>query len=149
MVIPAAIGTTARVLVAVYGAYGVLKFTLFMLPYTRRRTMLDKGYAGKASATALSDNVLLAFVVILSVLLFGRGVEATSFLGGLLVGATLIQLFFHRFNRALSGDRAPDKPISPIKMMSFAIQDAPARAWKEMAVFAVLVLCALTLMVRH
>ena len=45
----------------------------------------------------------MVFTVILATLLLWRGVEAVSFLGGLWIGATLIQLYFHQFHRPVSG----------------------------------------------
>src|SRR5579871_2396991 len=54
-----------------------------------------------------------------------------SFLAGLFVGATLIQLFFHAFHVPVAPEQEAPEPISPLKIMSYAIQAQPARAWKE------------------
>jgi hypothetical protein len=68
-----------------------------------------------------------------------------SFLGGLWIGATLIQLYFHRFHEPLLPSQMPPPAVSPIKMMSYAIQAAPARPWREMLLMTALILWALAL----
>ena len=57
--------------------------------------------------------MLLALTVALAGVLLARGVEATSFLGGLWIGATLIQIYFHRFHAPLAPDRAQPEPAAP------------------------------------
>lgn len=84
----------------------------------------------------------------LCALLLFRGVEAVSFLGGLWIGATLIQLYFHRFHTPVPTDKAAPPPTSPLKEMSYAIQASPWRPWPQMAVLAVLVIWNLALIVR-
>jgi hypothetical protein len=122
-----------------FSIYAFAKFAvLFLLSYDRRRAMLDKAYRDKASATKASDIGLLALVFVLVVLLYIRGIEHVSFLTGLLVGMTLIQLYFHRFSVALTSEEAPPAPTSPIKIMSYAIQARPARPWKELLTIAIL-----------
>ncbi len=137
----------AKVLTIILGlftAFALLKFAFFfLLPYQRRRAALDKAYRGKRSATKYSDVVFLALSVCLVVLLDIRGVEQVSFLTGLLVGMTLIQLYFHQFFIPLTDDVAPARPVSPIKVMSYAIQAQPSRPWKELAVIACLLLWSL------
>ena len=91
---------------------------------------------GKASATKTADAVLLVFAIVLAGLLGLRGADHVSFLTGLLVGMTLIQIYFHQFSMPLSGDEAPEPPSSPIKIMSYAIQARPGRPWKELIVIA-------------
>ena len=144
-----ALEKTVNLMVVLYGVYGVLKFAFFALPYRVRRKALDKSYGNKTTATRFGDTALLALVMVLSVLLFVRGIEPLSFLGGLTIGATIIQLFFHRFHTPLRNDREPSEPISPIKVISYAIQDSPIRAWREMTFYAVLVACAVMLMMRR
>ena len=131
-------------IVAILGVHALLKFAFFFaLPYKKRRAALDRAYGDKPSATRISDAALLAIAMVVSGLLLWRGVESVSFLGGLWIGATLIQLYFHRFNKALSADQAPPPAVSPIKMMSYAIQAAPARPWREMLLMAALIVWAL------
>jgi len=119
----------------------VVKFAVFFtLPYETRRRMLDSQYAGRASATKTSDLLLLAMVTILLVLLFAGGQASyISFAVGLWAGMTLIQTYFHEFSKPLSPEQLPrDGVISPIKMMSYAIQANPELPWKQLAIITVL-----------
>src|SRR4029077_18068290 len=102
----------------------------------------------KPSATSTSDVITLVFTVALSGLLLWRGVEAVSFLGGLWIGATLIQLYFHRFHDAVPPARAAPPETSPLKEMSYAIQASPWRPWPQMAVLAILAVWSLVLIIR-
>jgi hypothetical protein len=100
---------------------------------------LDKQYGDKPLATTTSDPVTMAVTVAIAVVLLWRGVEAVSFLAGLWIGATLIQLYFHQYHRPVAPERAAPAPTSPLKEMSYAIQDAPWRPWPQMLTLAVLV----------
>lgn len=91
--------------------------------------------------------MLLGFVVALCALLLCRGVEAVSFLGGLWIGATLIQLYFHRFHTPVPADRAARPPTSPLKEMSYAIQADPWKPWPQLMILTGLVAWNLVLMV--
>lgn len=84
-------------LAALSGLHAILKFAFFLLPYAKRRDLLDRSYGTRASATARSDDVLLLLAVLFGASLFAYGLDPVSFLGGLWIGATLIQLYFHRF----------------------------------------------------
>ncbi|CPR05615.1 hypothetical protein BN971_00613 [Mycobacterium bohemicum DSM 44277] len=139
--------TVATVIVAVLGVHVIGKFAFFALPYRRRRALLDKQYGDRASATAASDLVLMALTVAIAALLLWRGVEAVSFLGGLWIGATLIQLYFHQFHRPVPAQRAAPPPTSPLKEMSYAIQDSPWRPWPQLLTLTVLVVISLGLMI--
>src|SRR5258708_9485147 len=86
------------VVIALLGVHIIVKFAFFALPYRKRRAALDKSYGDKPSATTTSDVVVLGFTVVLAALLLWRGVEAVSFLAGLSVGASLIQLYFHQLH---------------------------------------------------
>ncbi|WP_406855240.1 hypothetical protein ABEG18_22305 [Alsobacter sp. KACC 23698] len=126
-------------LLAIYSALALLKPVFFaVLPYGKRRSMLDRSYAGRTSATSRSDPILIVFCLVLVGLLARRGAEPASFLTGLLVGMTLIQVYFHRYSIPLNEAEAPPPPHSPIKTMSYAIQAAPGRAGIELAIIAVL-----------
>jgi hypothetical protein len=138
--------TVTSIVVAVLGIHILVKFGFFALPYRRRRAMLDKQYGDKPSATTTSDWVLMAFTVALAALLLWRGVQAVSFLGGLWIGATLIQLYFHRFHHPVAPDRAAPPATSPLKKMSYAIQDAPWRPWPQLLTLTVLVVFSLATM---
>lgn len=126
-------------LLTIYSVFALVKPVFFaVLPYAKRRAMLDRAYAGRRSATGTSDPVFLVFCLVLVALLAWRGSEPVSFLTGLLVGATLIQIYFHRFSEPLANDEAPPPPLSPIKTMSYAIQAAPGRGWIELAIIIAL-----------
>lgn len=137
-------------LVLLLCAYSILKFAFFfILPYGKRRAALDKSYAGRPYATGLSDKILLAFAVLVAVVVLADHGEPMSFLGGLFVGSVLIQLFFHAFHVPVSAERSAPEPHSPLKAMSYAIQDRPWRAWKEMAAMTAIILAGVALYVFH
>jgi hypothetical protein len=140
------LNTISTVVVVVLGIHVITKFAFFALPYRRRRALLDRQYGDKASATTTSDRVVMVFTVMVAALLLWRGVEATSFLGGLWIGATLIQLYFHQFHRPVPQQRAAPPQTSPLKEMSYAIQDAPWRPWPQLLTLTVLVVFSLVLM---
>lgn len=135
-------------IVAVLGFLALLKFPVFLLPYARRRAALDRAYGDRTSATRTSDRVLLAITILLLVSMIVRGADGSSFLAGLWIGATLIQVYFHRFDQPLSPGTAPPPQVSPIKMMSYAIQASPGRAWRELVLLTVAILWSLALIGR-
>lgn len=138
------------VLLVLFSIHALLKFAFFfLLPYRTRRRALDRAYGDRASATKGSDTVLLCLCLVLVGLLFMAGADHVSFLTGLLVGATLIQLYFHRFSEPLAEEQSPAPPASPIKIMSYAIQARPARPWRELLLFAALVLWGLYQFYTH
>jgi hypothetical protein len=135
--------TVATILAVVFGAHILLKFTFFLMPYRRRRAALDKSYGGgKLHATGTSDVALLVICAVLVAVLFAAGVSAVSFLIGLWVGATLIQLYFHNYWQRLDPEREPPPPAGPIKWVSYAIQDRPWKPWPEIAALYILVIAA-------
>ena len=140
------LNTITTVLVGLLGVHALAKFVFFALPYRRRRAALDKSYGDKPSATTTSDTVMLLFTVELTGLLLWRGVEAVSFLGGVWIGATLIQLYFHEFHTPVAQDRAAPPVVSPIKSMSYAIQDSPWRPWRELLTLTVVICWSLALL---
>jgi hypothetical protein len=138
------VANVLAILVAIYSIHALAKFGFFFVfSYRSRRKALDRAYAGKANATQMADLVLLVFAIVLVVLLRFRGADHVSFLTGLLVGMTLIQVYFHQFSVPLSDDEAPEPPSSPIKIMSYAIQARPSRPWKELVVIACLLVWSL------
>lgn len=139
--------TVTTVIVALLGVHVIVKFAFFALPYRTRRAALDKSYGAKPCATSTSDRVLLGVTAALAALLLWRSVEPVSFLGGLWIGGTLIQLYFHRFHTPVPADRSAPPQTSPLKEMSYAIQADPWRPWPQMLVFAVLVVWSLALIV--
>jgi hypothetical protein len=139
-----------KILVGLLGLHALIKFSFFfVLPYQTRRAALDKAYGDKPTATRVADIVLLGMTVALAVLVLWRGIEAVSFLSGLWIGATLIQLYFHRFHEPLAPEHAPPPLVSPIKMMSYAIQANPKRPWRELLLMSVLILWALVLIAKQ
>jgi len=141
------LNTITTVLVGLLGVHALAKFVFFALPYRRRRAALDKSYGDKPSATITSDTVMLLFTIALTGLLLWRGVQAVSFLGGVWIGATLIQLYFHEFHAPVAQDRAAPPVVSPIKSMSYAIQDSPWRPWRELLTLTVVICWSLALLV--
>ncbi|MDE0853347.1 MAG: hypothetical protein OSA97_02845 [Nevskia sp.] len=136
----------AIVLVLLLSAYSLLKFAFFfLLPYEMRRAAVDKAYAGRAYATAKSDMVLFIIAVGVAAFLLAQGSEPIAFLGGLFVGATLIQMFFHAYHEDPPVERQAPAPKSPLKRMSYAIQDRPSRAGLLMAFYAAIVLGAVAI----
>jgi len=140
------LNTVANVVVIVLGFHVIIKFTFFALPYRRRRALLDRQYGDKPSATDRSDLVVMVFTVAVAALLLWRGIDAVSFLGALWVGASLIELYFHRFHRPVAPDRAAPPETSPLKEMSYAIQDSPWRPWPQLLTLTVLVVFSLVLL---
>lgn len=141
--------TILKIVLALVVIQALVKFVVFFLvPYSTRRALLDRQYAGKLSATAKSDVFLLALVVALLGLLFWNGnPEYLSFAVGLYAGMTLIQVYFHRFSKPLAPEEAPPQPVSPIKMMSYAIQANPEKPWSELLLIAVLLVWILFMLV--
>ena len=126
--------TILKVLMTLFVVQGLIKFyVFFFVKYETRRKQLDKSYGDKTSATKVFDNVILLILGLLITLLFlSDSMEYLSFITGLYIGATLIQIYFHRFSDPLPEDKAPKPPISPIKMMSYGIQAFPKKPWKEL-----------------
>ncbi len=141
------LNTVATVVVVVLGLHIIAKFAFFALPYRRRRALLDKQYGDKPSAGTTSDRLVMGLTVAIAVLVLCRGIDCVSFLGGLWIGATLIQLYFHQFHRPVPQQRAAPPQTSPLKEMSYAIQDAPWRPWPQLLTLAVLVVLSLLLMI--
>ncbi len=131
-----------KIVLAVLFLHTLLKFAFFfVLSYGTRRKMLDRSYGDKTSATKKSDYVLLIVAFVPVVLLYISGTtEYLSFAAGLYLGMTLIQVYFHAFSTSLPSDKAPQAPVSPIKMMSYAIQENPAKPWPELVLISILIL---------
>ena len=135
-----------RILVGLLMIQALVKFAVFFfVGYGTRRNMLDSQYGTKASATKMSDLLLLSVVLILLCLLFATGrADVVSFGVGLWCGMTLIQTYFHEFSEPLTPAQLPKEgPISPIKMMSYAIQADPGRPWKQLSIITVVAVLVL------
>jgi hypothetical protein len=131
-----------KILLLILSIHAVLKPLFFyILKYDVRRKQLDKSYGNKASATTIFDNVILIIMLVIVILLFlSHSMAYLSFLAGLYIGATLIQTYFHAFSKPLPEDKAPKAPVSPIKMMSYAIQANPEKPWKQLLFISILFL---------
>ncbi len=119
------------VLLALYVLQSLLKFGIHLfVGYETRRRRIDATYKGRQVAL-YDDIVLLLTLVFIGLLVASGQMEYLSFTTGLLVGMTLIQTYFHRFSDPLPSDKAPEPPVTPIKLMSYAIQANPRKAWRE------------------
>jgi hypothetical protein len=78
---------------------------------------------------------MIVFVVLLVV---SGQLDALSFATALVVGMTLIQIYFHRFIDELPPEKAPAPPMRPVQLLSFAIQAHPQKAWREYVLMTVL-----------
>jgi len=122
-----------KVLLVLYIAYALLKFfDFFFLSYETRIARIREAYLDGGRQIRLFDNVVLLLMLVLVALLVATSVEYLSFTTGLLVGMTIIQVYFHRFSDPLPSEKSPEPPVSAIKLMSYAIQASPGRAWREL-----------------
>lgn len=127
-----------EILLVLYCVQSLAKFAVhFLLPYDKRIRQMERNYAKDHKVIARYDDITLVVQIGMVVLLFLTGVEYLSFLTGLFVGMSLIQLYFHRFIRPLADDKTPASPYPPVKLMSFAIQAQPGLAWREYLLMAV------------
>lgn len=142
-----------KVIMTLFCIQVIIKFyVFFFVKYDTRKKQLDKSYADKLSATKTADYVLLVICVILVTLLFfSENLEYLSFITGLYVGATLIQLYFHQYSNKLPlpNDQAPSEPLSPIKLVSYSIQAFPKRPWKELLFLTILFLWGLYMLLSR
>jgi hypothetical protein len=137
--------TILKILMTVFCIQALLKtFVFFFVKYEVRKKQLDKSYRNKTSATKLFDNIILVVVAIMVALLFiSHSIDYLSFITGAYTGATLIQIYFHRFSEPLPEDKAPKPPLSPIKIMSYAIQAFPKKPWRELIFLSLIFLYGL------
>jgi len=123
-----------KVLLTLYILYALLKFfEFFFRDEETKMKGLRAVYSRNGRAIKLFDNAILVFMLVLVGLLFVSGVEYLSFTTGLLVGMTIIQVYFHRFSDPLPPEKSPDPPVTALKMMSYSIQVSPGKAWRELA----------------
>ena len=140
-----------KILLIFFVVYSLVKFfVFFFVKYNTRRKLLDSSYNGKTSATKISDIFLLIMVMLLIVFLYASGMtEYLSFTTGLLVGMVLIQLYFHSFSEPLKPEQSPEPPVSPIKLMSYAIEANPKKAWRELIIMTVIFIWALYMLLTQ
>jgi hypothetical protein len=77
------------------------------------------------------------------------GMEYISFTTGLFVGMILIQLYFHSFSDPLPPEKSPEPPLSPIKIMSYAIEANPKKAWRELLIITIILIWALYMLITQ
>jgi hypothetical protein len=137
-----------KILLVVYILYALLKFFAFFFRDDEAKMQgLRTVYVdGGGRIVKIYDNVILIVMVILVGLVFVTGVEYLSFTTGLLVGMTIIQVYFHRFSDPLPPEKAPEPPLTALKMMSYSIQATPGKAWRELAFMTVLFVWALSML---
>jgi hypothetical protein len=140
-----------KILLAVYILYALLKFFEFFFrdEETKMKGLYTVYVKGGGAVVKIFDNVMLAFMLVLLGLLFRGGVEYVSFTTGLLVGMTIIQVYFHRFSEPLPPEKSPEPPITALKMLSYSIQANPGRAWRELVLMTILFLWALYMLVTQ
>lgn len=140
-----------KILLLLLSIHAILKPLFFyFLKYDIRRKQLDKSYGNKASATSTFDYVILVVLLLLITLLFiSKNMQYLSFITGLYIGATLIQTYFHSFSNPLPEDKTPKPPVSPIKMMSYAIQANPGKPWKQLLFISILFLWGIYMIVTN
>jgi uncharacterized membrane protein YphA (DoxX/SURF4 family) len=134
-----------KIFLVIYIFYAFVKFfEFFFRSDETRRYGLHKVYVeGNGRIIKIFDNVMLAVMAVVVCLLFISGVEYLSFTTGLLVGMTIIQIFFHRFNEPLPPEKSPEPPITALKMLSYSVQAMPEKPWRELIFMTVLFVWAL------
>jgi hypothetical protein len=139
-----------KILLTVYILYALLKFFEFFFRSDETKMKgLRAVYSGDMRVIRIFDNVLLILMVVFVVLLFVTGIEYLSFTTGLLVGMTIIQVYFHRFSDPLPAEKSPEPPVTAIKLMSYSIQANPGKAWRELIFMTVLFVWALFMLVTR
>ena len=142
---------TLKILLTVYIFYALLKFFEFFFRSNEAKMKgLEAVYLrGGGAVVKAFDNIMLVFLLILLALLFTSGVEYLSFTTGLLVGMTIIQLYFHEFSDPLPPEKSPQPPITALKMLSYSIQANPGKAWKELVFMTLLFGWSLYMLMTH
>ncbi len=87
---------------------------------------------GNGRVVKTFDLVMFVIMILMLIALYVSGVEYLSFTTGLLIGMTIIQSFFHRFDVPLAKEDMPPAPITALKMESYSIQLMSGRAWREL-----------------
>ena len=118
---------------------GLVKFAVGLLvPYRARINRIAAYYRRDGRIISIYDSITLVILVALVVLLALSNMQELSFITGLIVGMLIIQVFFHRFDKPLTPDEAPESPTPPRKLMSYAIQSSPGLAWREIILMTAL-----------
>ncbi len=121
-----------RVFLILYMLYAFAKFAEFFLrSEPSKKKWLRKVYANNARSVRIFDNAMLGVMALLVALVLIAGADYLNFAAGLLVGMTIIQIYFHRFADPVASDWMPDAPVTPLKLMAHSVQATPAKAWRE------------------
>jgi hypothetical protein len=132
------------ILLIAFCLQGLVKFAVgFLVPYRTRIARIATYYRRDGRIISIYDSVTLGIIVALVVLLFLTDLQDISFITGLVVGMLIIQIFFHRFDKSLPPEHAPESGAPPRKIMSYAIQADPGLAWREIVVMTALFAWAL------
>ena len=131
-----------EILLVIYMVYSLIKFCFFFfVKYDTRKKLLDNAYTGNTGATKWEDIGFLIFmIVLLGLLVFTGKMQFLSFATGFMIGMTLIQNYFHSFSQELPEEHMPKPPLSAIKFMSYAIEDKPERAWKQLLFITIIII---------
>ena len=141
--------TVLTIALILFCIQGLVKFAVGLLvPYDTRIKRISSYYERDGRIISIYDTATLVIIVVLVVLLFLTEMQDLSFITGLVVGMLIIQIFFHRFDKPLAPEQAPESGASPRKIMSFAIQADPALAWREIVVMTFLFAWALYALFR-
>jgi hypothetical protein len=134
-----------EVFLFIYIIYALIKFfEFFFRSDEAKQKGLEMVYErGQGKIIKVFDDVMLVIMIAVLLLLSLHGVEYLNFITGLLVGMTIIQIYFHRFSIPLSAEKSPKPPITALKLMSYSIQANPGRAWKELLFMTLLFAWAL------
>ncbi len=130
-----------KILLTIYIFYSLIKFFEFFFRSDGAKLKgLEMVYEkGGGRIIRIFDDVILVIMIIFVGLLFISGqMEYLSFTTGLLVGMTIIQVFFHRFNTPLPPEKSPKPPVSLLKLASYSIQANPGKAWRELILMTIL-----------
>jgi hypothetical protein len=133
----------------VYAIYGLLKFAGLFLRSDRKKVAgLNRGYAPNSKVVPIFDDLMIVLMIGVVTAVFVVGTDARSFSAGLLVGTTLIQTFFHRFNTEVPEEFRPPPPVTPLKTVAYAIQASPQRAGRELIALAFLLGWCVVMLIR-
>lgn len=129
-----------KILLILYILQSLIKFGIhFLAKYESRMEKIVSYYDSGERKLKRFDAITLGLAIIFVLLLFLSGeMEYLNFTTGFLVGLTLLQIYFHRFNQPLPPDKSPEQGASPIKHISYAIQEKPQRAWREYLLMTIL-----------
>lgn len=132
------------VLLILFCLQGLAKFAIwFLVPYEKRIKRIASYYERDGRIISIYDTITLIIMAVLVGLLLLIHVDGLSFITGLIVGMLTIQLFFHRYSQPLPEQKMPQQPAEPRKLMSYAIQAAPALAWREIVFMTALLVWSL------